>query len=52
MVIYGQEIVPIPKGYLYFAIAFSLSVEFLDMRMKENRKRKLEKAGKSEEDSV
>ncbi|MHA7058337.1 TerC family protein [Aquimarina sp. M1] len=33
-VIFNQEIGAIPKGYLYFAIAFSLLVEFLNMRMK------------------
>lgn len=27
----------VPKGYLYFAIAFSLSVEFLNIRMKKKR---------------
>lgn len=27
-----------PKGYLYFAIAFSLAVEFLNLRMKKNNK--------------
>ncbi|NND15439.1 MAG: TerC family protein, partial [Eudoraea sp.] len=32
--IFGQEIGAIPKGYLYFAIAFSLLVEFLNMRYK------------------
>lgn len=30
----GQEIGRIPKGYLYFAIAFSLSVEFVNMKMR------------------
>ena len=30
----GQEIGSIPKGYLYFAIAFSLAVEFLNMRLR------------------
>ncbi len=29
-----------PKGYLYFAIAFSLAVEFLNLRMKKNKKSK------------
>lgn len=29
-----QEIGSIPKGYLYFAIAFSLGVEFINMRMR------------------
>ncbi|MBP2832288.1 TerC family protein [Aquimarina sp. U1-2] len=33
-VIFGQEIGAIPKGYLYFAIAFSLFIEFLNMRLK------------------
>ena len=30
----GSEIGSVPKGYLYFAIAFSLAVEFLNMRMR------------------
>lgn len=34
--IFGSEVGAIPKGYLYFAIAFSLMVEFFDMRMKKN----------------
>ena len=29
----------IPKGYLYFAIFFSLFVEFLNLRMKKNSKK-------------
>jgi predicted tellurium resistance membrane protein TerC len=37
LVIFDQEIGAIPKGYLYFAIAFSLLVEFLDMRMRKNK---------------
>ncbi len=32
--IFDKEIGAIPKGYLYFAIAFSLLVEFLNMRLK------------------
>jgi predicted tellurium resistance membrane protein TerC len=32
--IFGQTIGAIPKGYLYFAIAFSLMVEFLNMKLK------------------
>lgn len=32
--IFNQEIGAIPKGYLYFAITFSLLVEFLNMRLK------------------
>jgi len=31
--IFGQEIHEIPKGYIYFAIAFSLLVEWLNMRL-------------------
>ena len=33
-VIFGQEVGAIPKGYLYFAIAFSLGVEALNMRIR------------------
>jgi len=33
-VILGQEVGAIPKGYLYFAIAFSLGVEALNMKMR------------------
>ena len=33
-VIFGKEVGAIPKGYLYFAIAFSLGIEFLNMRMR------------------
>lgn len=36
LVIFGNEVGTIPKGYLYFAITFSLLVEFFDMRMKKN----------------
>ncbi len=32
--ILGSEISTVPKGYLYFAISFSLFVEFLNMRMR------------------
>ncbi len=39
LVIYGNEVGSIPKGYLYFAIAFSLLVEFLDLRMKKNQQK-------------
>jgi len=38
LVVFGNEVGTIPKGYLYFAIAFSLMVEFLDMRMRKNKK--------------
>jgi predicted tellurium resistance membrane protein TerC len=27
----------VPKGYLYFAIAFSLFVEFLNMRLRKHK---------------
>jgi predicted tellurium resistance membrane protein TerC len=37
LTIAGQQIGNVPKGYLYFAIFFSLIVEFLNMRF---RKRK------------
>lgn len=33
----GNSIGAVPKGYLYFAIAFSLGVEFLNMRMRKNK---------------
>lgn len=31
-----QEVGTVPKGYLYFAIAFSLLVEFLNMKLRKN----------------
>ena len=34
----GNELSSIPKGYLYFAIAFSLLVEFLNIRLRKNKK--------------
>lgn len=34
----GQTVGAVPKGYLYFAIAFSLGVEFLNMRMRKTGK--------------
>ncbi len=43
LVVFDQEVGTIPKGYLYFAIAFSLMVEFFDLRMTKNRKLKAEK---------
>jgi predicted tellurium resistance membrane protein TerC len=30
----GQKVGAVPKGYLYFAIAFSLAVEFINMKMR------------------
>ncbi len=38
LVVFGNEVGTIPKGYLYFTIAFSLMVEFFDLRMKKNKK--------------
>jgi predicted tellurium resistance membrane protein TerC len=34
----GAEIGAVPKGYLYFAIAFSLFVEFLNMRLRRKKR--------------
>ncbi|HEX8268986.1 MAG TPA: TerC family protein [Flavobacterium sp.] len=34
---FGSHVSSIPKGYLYFAIAFSLLVEVLNMRMSKNK---------------
>jgi predicted tellurium resistance membrane protein TerC len=36
--IFHTEVGSIPRGYLYFAIAFSLFVEFLNIRMRDRRK--------------
>lgn len=38
--ILGSEVGTVPKGYLYFAIAFSLFVEFLNMRLRSNRRKR------------
>lgn len=40
LIVFGNEVGIIPKGYLYFTIAFSLMVEFFDLRMKKNKKPK------------
>lgn len=45
----GAEVGAVPKGYLYFAIAFSLFVEFLNMRLRRKRKKPLQLHGVSEE---
>ena len=37
-VLAGQEIGAVPKGYLYFAIAFSLIVEFINMKIRKTGK--------------
>lgn len=36
---FGNGVTSIPKGYLYFAISFSLLVEFLNMKMFKNKKK-------------
>jgi predicted tellurium resistance membrane protein TerC len=36
--IFGTVVGEIPKGYIYFAIAFSLLVEFFNMKMRKNSK--------------
>lgn len=36
--IFGSGVGTVPKGYLYFAISFSLFVEYLNMRMRKNSK--------------
>ena len=35
--IFGNHVTPVPKGYLYFAISFSLLVEVLNMKMKKKK---------------
>ncbi|MEO6191151.1 MAG: TerC family protein [Saprospiraceae bacterium] len=47
-VLAGEEVGTIPKGYLYFAIAFSLLVEMLNMRIRK-RKRVLKLHGIAED---
>jgi predicted tellurium resistance membrane protein TerC len=37
LVVFGNEVGTIPKGYLYFTIAFSLMVEFFDLRRLKNK---------------
>lgn len=39
LVLEGVE-VEVPKGYIYFAMAYSLGVEFLNLRMRKNRKKR------------
>lgn len=39
LVVFDNEIGTVPKGYLYFAIAFSLLVEFLNLRMQKNQEK-------------
>ena len=49
LTIAGQEIGAVPKGYLYFAIAFSLAVEFLNMRLRKNWRKPIQLHGIQEE---
>ncbi|APQ18876.1 TerC family protein [Maribacter hydrothermalis] len=37
LILFGNEVGSIPKGYLYFSIAFSLMVIFFDLSMKKNK---------------
>ena len=37
LIVFGNEVDVIPKGYLYFSIAFSLMFEFFDLCMKKNK---------------
>jgi predicted tellurium resistance membrane protein TerC len=39
---FGSHIGAVPKGYLYFAIAFSLLVEFLNMRLRKKARKVVE----------
>ncbi|TRX22154.1 TerC family protein [Flavobacterium franklandianum] len=36
--IFGEHVTPVQKGYLYFAISFSLFVEFLNMKVDKKKK--------------
>lgn len=45
IVIAGAEIGSVPKGYLYFAIVFSLGVEFLNMRLRRRETRPVQLHG-------
>jgi len=36
--IFGSHVTPVPKGYLYFAISFSLFVEIINMRVTKSKK--------------
>lgn len=48
--IFGQTVGAIPKGYLYFAITFSLFVEFLDFKLKKKTSAQVEKTKQPEKD--
>ncbi|MBK9734990.1 MAG: TerC family protein [Saprospiraceae bacterium] len=47
--IFGSHIGVVPKGYLYFAIAFSLLVEFLNMKLRTSTAKPVELHSYSEE---
>lgn len=49
LVIFGSEVGNVPKGYLYFAIAFSLFVEFLNMRLRRKREDPVQLHGAAED---
>jgi len=36
--IFGSHVTPVPKGYLYFAISFSLFVEIINMKVTKSKK--------------
>ncbi len=40
LVIFDNEVGAIPKGYLYFAISFSLFVEFINLKLAKKRQKK------------
>ena len=45
----GAEVGVVPKGYLYFAITFSLFVEFLNMRLRRKKAKPVQLHGVKEE---
>ncbi len=47
--LFHQHIGAVPKGYLYFAIAFSLGVEFLNMRLRKSKSKPVQLHGIEEE---
>ncbi len=49
LVVLDSTIGAVPKGYLYFAIAFSLFVEFLNIKLRKNNKKPVELHSFSEE---
>ena len=48
MRVFGEEVGAVPKGYLYFAIAFSLFVEFLNMKLRKDPKKTVQLHGVKE----